>query len=620
MMRQMREATKPIMLFTAAAFVALMVFQWGMDITGRSSGSYGEIGKVNGTPVMYNDYMSAYRNMYEQAQKSSQSPITSQQNKQLEDAAFNQVVNQILIQQELDRRGISVTNQEIQDAAKYSPPADVRAQFTDSTGRFDLQAWQTTLSQLSQEQLLSLESYYRDVIPRGKLLRQVSSGIYPPDGELWRSWKDQHEQVEIRYIPLDPSTRFPDDSVSVSDEEIQAYYQAHQDDFKVPAKATVKAVVLPKTPTAADSAASLAKARAVLDSIRGGVDFAEMAKRESTDSASAAQGGSLGVVAKGQTPAPFDSAIFASPVGRATGPVKTGYGYHIVEVTKRWHADSAQVSHILIPIARTDSSELALLDAADSLEAMGATMPLSEAASNLGLDVVNADITSTLPILAGAGQIGEGSEWAFQDASPGDVSPVFENAQAFYSLELVSRQPAGVLPLDQARSSIVQTLRMQKKMKMAEAEAQKVVDKVEGGEPLVKVASDLHLEMRHAGPFSREDFVPGIGRQNAAIGAAFGLQPGQVSGVVTTDSNVYVIENINRIPADSTAWLDQKQQQRQSFVSTEQQQRLQQWIAALRSAATIVDRRDEVLKPAGSDNSQQQTPASTSPYGMPGGR
>ena len=43
MMRQMREATKPIMLFTAAAFVALMVFQWGMDITGISSGSYGEI-------------------------------------------------------------------------------------------------------------------------------------------------------------------------------------------------------------------------------------------------------------------------------------------------------------------------------------------------------------------------------------------------------------------------------------------------------------------------------------------------------------------------------------------------------------------------------------------------
>ncbi len=616
MMRQMREATKPIMISTALAFVALMVFQWGMDITGRSSGRAGEIGKVNGTPVMYNDYMSAYRNMYEQAQKSSESPITSEQNKQIEDAAFNQVVNQILIQQELHRRGISVTNQEIQDAAKYDPPADVRAQFTDSTGHFDLQAWQTTLAQLSQEQLLSLESYYRDVIPRGKLLRQVSSGIYPPDGELWNRWKDAHAKVEIRYIPFDPSTSIPDDSVKVSDEDVQAYYQSHQDDFKVPAKATVKAVVLSKTPTPADTAASLDKARAVLDSIRSGTSFAEMAQHESSDSASAAQGGSLGVIARGQAPAPLDSAIFSARLDRATGPVKTGYGYHIIEVSKRWGADSARVSHILIPIARTDSSELALLDEADSLEALGAKMPLSEAASNLGLDVETADITSTLPYLQGAGQIGEGADWAFQDAAPGDVSPVFENAQAFYSLELVSSQPAGVLPLDQAKSSILQTLRMQKKMKMAEAEAQKVVDMVKGGEPLAKVASNLHLEMRHAGPFTQDDFVPGIGRQNAAIGAAFALQPGQVSGVVTTSSNVYVIENIDRIPADSTAWLNQKQQQRQTFISTEQQQRLQQWITALRASANIVDRREQVLKPADSD-ADQQTPTSSGPYGMP---
>ena len=52
MMRQMRENTKWIMLVTAMAFVGLMVFQWGMDITGRSGLSIGEIGSVNGTPVI----------------------------------------------------------------------------------------------------------------------------------------------------------------------------------------------------------------------------------------------------------------------------------------------------------------------------------------------------------------------------------------------------------------------------------------------------------------------------------------------------------------------------------------------------------------------------------------
>ena len=109
MMRQMRENTKWIMLVTALAFVALMVFEWGMDITGRSAGGVGEIGRVNGTPVLYDDYLATYRNLYDQVQRSQgELPVTSQQNREIEDAAFEEVVNQILIRQELERRGIEV--------------------------------------------------------------------------------------------------------------------------------------------------------------------------------------------------------------------------------------------------------------------------------------------------------------------------------------------------------------------------------------------------------------------------------------------------------------------------------------------------------------------------------
>jgi peptidyl-prolyl cis-trans isomerase D len=262
MMRQMREATKPIMLVTAGAFVALMVFQWGMDITGRSSGGAHQLGSVNGTPVTYDAYMADYRNLYDQAQHSQQQPISSEQNKQIEDRAWNDVVTQLLIQQELDRRGIQVTNQEIKEAAEYSPPAELRPSFTDSAGQFDLQAYQRWLSQASQEQLLALEAYYRDVIPRGKLLRQVTSGIFLSDAELWQMWRDQHEAVEIQYVPFNPATHYPDSLFTVSDQEVQTYYSEHQDQFQVPARATVKAVVINKAPTRADTAAALAKAQA----------------------------------------------------------------------------------------------------------------------------------------------------------------------------------------------------------------------------------------------------------------------------------------------------------------------------------------------------------------------
>ena len=95
MMSQMRENTKWIMMITATAFVGLMVFQWGMDITGQGGVSIGEIGSVNGRPVKYDDYNNNYTSLLNQIQASQEDPITSQQIRDIEDAAWDEVVNQV---------------------------------------------------------------------------------------------------------------------------------------------------------------------------------------------------------------------------------------------------------------------------------------------------------------------------------------------------------------------------------------------------------------------------------------------------------------------------------------------------------------------------------------------
>jgi hypothetical protein len=153
------------------------------------------------------------------------------------------------------------------------------------------------------------------------------------------------------------------------------------------------------------------------------------------------------------------------------------------------------------------------------------------------------------------------------------------------------------LPLDDALPSIRATLLFDRKMEEARGDAQDVVDRVRSGGALVSVAAELDLEVRNAGPFSRTDFIPGIGRQNAAIGSAFGLRTGEVSGVVATPANAYVLEVLNHIEADSTAWLAQTPQQREIAILILKQRRVQEFIGALRAAARIVDRRDVVLAP-----------------------
>ncbi|MGB1780057.1 MAG: peptidylprolyl isomerase [Longimicrobiales bacterium] len=601
MMRQMREATKPIMLFTAIAFVALMVFQWGMDITGQSGGGLGEIGSVNGQPVMYDSYMAAYRQLYDQVQRSQEELISSQQNKEIEDAAFDEVVTQLLVLQELETRGITVTDREISEAAQFSPPEYLQAEFVNDAGGLDLQAYQTFLATLPPEQLIILEAYYRDVIPRGKLLRQVSSGIFVSDAELWQEFRDQVEQVEIRYIPMDPSSRYEDDAFTISESEIEAYYRANEEEFEVPARATVKVVVLDKTPTAADTAAAYADAEEIMQEIRDGGDFAEIARAESTDEPTAALGGDLGVFNRGRMVPAFDSAVFAASTGDLVGPVQTSFGLHVIEVQDRWAQDSAQARHILLPIVRTDESEIQLLTLADSLEDLGEEMALDQAATMAGLTSTTLDIAQNFPFLPGAGQVSEGADWAFEEASPEDVSPVFETSTAFYALELVSSEPEGILPLEDASPAIASTLLFDAKMAQAQVDAQDVVVRVRGGTVLSNAAAELELDVRSAGPFSRNDFVAGIGRQNAAIGAAFGLEPGDVSDVVPTPANVYILEVLTRTDADSTAWLAQLTEQRQTAIAIRQQARLSEWIEALRASANIRDRRDVVLAPVDED-------------------
>jgi peptidyl-prolyl cis-trans isomerase D len=597
MMRQMRENTKWIMLVTAIAFVGLMVFEWGMDITGQSGGGMGELGRVNGTSVPYEQYQAAYRNLYDQVSRSQDMPITSAQNREIEEAAWDEVVNQILIEQELARRGIRVTDREIQDAARFSPPPEFSSDpFFQTDGQFDIQKYQEFLARSADELLLlQLEAYYREIIPRSKLLRQVTSGIYFTDSELWDQYRFENEQIRVRFVALNPAERVPAEEVQVTDAEVRDYYRANQRSFETPAQVDVKYVMLTKAPLQEDTLAARERAEELRREILEGSSFAEVARRESADQGSAVEGGDLGAFTRGQMVPAFDSVAFSAPLNQVLEPVQTTFGFHVIEVLSR-QGDSARARHILVPVERTSESELRLLTLADSLEALGRSMALEQAAAPLSIPVRQQVMTEAFPFLAGVGQIFDGLDWAFQEAAPGEVSPVFEDEQAFYMMELISSTPPGVQPLENAQPTIEQILRMDKMLDLARLEALELVEEVRSAGTLEILDGRDGLVVQELGPLSRLEFFPGLGYQNRAVGAAFGLKEEEIGGPVVTENNVFLLQLLERQPADSLAWEEQKEFQRAQTVSMVQQQRLGQWIEGLREAANIVDRRDQVLR------------------------
>ena len=81
------------------------------------------------------------------------------------------------------------------------------------------------------------------------------------------------------------------------------------------------------------------------------------------------------------------------------------------------------------------------------------------------------------------------------------------------------------------------------------------------------------------------------------IGAVFALGPGQRSDALVGEHRAYVIEMQSRTLADSTAWLAQRDAQRESLLQAARQSRVEQYLAALRKQAKVVDRRKEIFRP-----------------------
>jgi peptidyl-prolyl cis-trans isomerase D len=607
MMRQMRDKMKVIMIVTSVAFVGLMVFGWGMDITGRSTGRPGVVGSVNGESITYDEFNVVYKNLYDQEQRARAEPITSAVTRQLEDATWNQLVMQKLVQQELERRGIRVSDEEVRQAAKLMPPPELaQNQLFQTNGQFDLQKYQQFLASpaVDNQLLLQLESYYRDVIPRSKLFYQVTSGTYISDGELWRIWKDGHDAVKARFVALDPAQLVPDAQVSVSDAEIATYYNAHKDEFKRPARAQIQIVSIPKEPNAADTASARQAAESAREEIAKGADFATVAKRVSKDPGSAAQGGDLGNVRKGQMVPAFDQAVWSLPVGEVSAPVQTQFGFHVIQVQSRDSA-GARVRHILVPVTISGAHEDELLAHADTLESLGEKLSLPVAAQRLGLTPRSVEIVKDLPVVPGVGPIDEGADWIFGEAKPKEVSQVFEGANAFYMIELGNKTEAGTLSQQEAAPTIRQIVAKEKKLAKATEIARQMVDQIRGGQSLDQVAAARGVPVREAGPFTRGDMVPGLGRANAAIGTAFGLQPGQISGAVQANDLVYIVQSVERTDADRAEFDKQKQLQRARLMQAASEQRWQEFLTALRQTAKIKDNREQVLRPANTQQPQQ---------------
>lgn len=248
------------------------------------------VARVNGKEIKKEELVERAQSMRQLAQKQGTQlpPLTSELYRELLDG----MIAHDLLLQEAKKLGISITDAEIEQQI-----SQLKSRFpSQEVFQKQLAASQTTEAKLRQEMR-------GDDNKVNKLIRTTIAS-----------------------------------SVKVSEADARAFYDQNQERMKESPRVHVRHILIAVAPQApaADRQAARKKAENLLQQIKDGGDFAQLAAQNSNDPGSAAQGGDLSWIQPGQAEPGFEKAAFALKQPNDVSPVvDAGYGYHIIQLVER---------------------------------------------------------------------------------------------------------------------------------------------------------------------------------------------------------------------------------------------------------------------------------------------
>ncbi|MCG8469923.1 MAG: SurA N-terminal domain-containing protein [Gemmatimonadetes bacterium] len=609
-MKKMRDSAKWVMLVLAFAFVGWLVFEGINDMRGGNLG--GEInpvvGEVAGRDIRYNEWNLYLSNQLQAARQTGRS-LNEEDERVVTESAWQSLINATLLQAELDRLEIEVTDSEIQQAFLTQPPPELLTHAAFQTdGQFDIEKYRRFFSDPTTDEatLLGIEQYYRSLLPRAKLDALVKSGIYVSDEEAWQFYRDTNETARVRFVRIDPDAAVPDSAVQVTDAEIRARYDEREDEFVRPATARVNMVSVTLRPSPADTVAAGERAAAIHARVTGDEDFETVATAESGDPASAPQGGFMGLRPRTAYDAALADATDGLAIGAITEPIETSFGFHIVRLDERTQ-DSLGLSQIFVPVEISPATEDSVFDLMDELEGIALLDDLTAGADSLGVDIsTDLQLIDGVTFVPGAGALGVATDWALgEEVEIGELSQFFENATGFHVFELLGRRDESPIPLEEAAPGIREELVREKKKDQARDAALALVDAIGGGASLEEAAERFGWMAQESPVFRRGDFVPGLGQATEAIGEAFGAAVGGASRVADAGDAVAVLEVLEREEATRAGFEEVKEALLIQLRAERTQEYIDKWLTALREGAVVEDHRARL------DQNADQVPATS---------
>jgi peptidyl-prolyl cis-trans isomerase D len=621
-MREYFRSLKLVLVIVVVAFIGTSVVYFGASSMSGNARA-GAVATVNGEEITLERFRRAYQNymeFYRQVYKDRLTPEMAERlglTQQVVDA----LVQDALIVQQAEREGLRASDEEVRGRIQTIPAFQV-------DGRFSRDRYVSVLRQVRLEPS-EFETEQRREIQRRKLETAVREGIKVSDGEIRQAYVSRREKVRVEWASLEIQPLLA--QVSVADGEVEPYLKTHQAKFTRPERRRIQYVVvagsafaepvsdadaeayykehpaefekarrlrtahvLVRVPPTGGSEAenkSKAKVQAVIDRVKGGEDFAKLAKEISEDTASAPQGGDLGFVGKGEMVPPFEEAVFALKKGEVSAaPVRTPFGYHaikVVDVQEGGRQPFKEASGAIKGKLMAERSEKKAEKRTEEVKAPLLAAPdfLAEA-RKLGLQPREATVArgDGLPAI---GRDGPLEETIFTLAT-GGVAPPSKTAGGHVIVKVVERLAAGVPPLAEIRDQVVDVMRREKADALATERAKSLADALAKGGELKALARQEGFAVGDTPFFSRAEppkdrtALPG-----AVLVAALQTPVGQVSAPVKGPGGVYLVRGLERQPPDPAAYAAEREELRRQVLEQKRSQTLESWMRGLRTSAKI---------------------------------
>ena len=645
MLKQLRENFKHlqwILWGVIAIFVIFVFADWGMGSQrgGAESDLAAKAGGIRITTLEFQKEYAFAEDRYRQAYGKNYSPELARA-MNLPEQVLNSLIDRRLFREEAERLHLRVTDDELMEhLLGIKDPQSGKPLFV-KDGVFVGDATYRRILAANRLAPQSFEDSQREQILLEKLNRFFTEAVVVTDDEVKDDFEKRNVKAKIAWalLPVVSAAQAP-----ASDAEAEAYFKANPTRYMQPEKRKAKYLLVETAkirPTiqvtdadvaadyaanaatyrkgeelharhilykaeGANDAAQKAKAEAAVRKLKGGADFAALAKAESDDTGSKASGGDLGSFSRGRMVKEFEDAAFAAKEKEIVGPVKSSFGYHVIQVLEKtgervqplFEVSAGIRSRLQDDRAREEARRLAA-GIADKVAKMG--KPSDDDLRKLagsGVTFNETEFLARTDAPQGIGFNPQFSEKLFTLKEGETAAAPVTTPRGEAIVKLVEIKKPGLPAFAEVKARVVLDIQ-KKKQDEATLAVLKQAMATEG--TLEGIAKKLNLKVETPDAFPMGGPIPALGSPKAVLDAVFAAKPGELKGPVAVAERGAIVMRIDSVtPFDQAAFDREKDSVRAGLRGQKSNKLLQALVQKKRADLKIEFNRELLSRMGGS--------------------